>query len=144
MVLQKKESESEHSDKEDTPPVTNISHDDHSNHVRQRVTNAKSSSPAAQEKHSKKVTEEESNSEHEDYNDDDDDEEKEWNELQKEMKQKKLAKVNYQSSSWPVHAPFFPEVSYHHGYWVYLWWELIRKNRRCGGFMCAIVRGKSW
>ena len=117
MVLQKKESESEHSEKEDTPPVTHSNTGDHSNHIRQRVTNVKpSSSPssaAVQEKQSKRVTEEESDSEH---GEDEDDEEKEWNELQKEMKQKKLAKVNYQSNSWPVHAPFFPEVSHHHGY----------------------------
>ena len=120
MVLQKKESDSEHSDKEDTPPVAHSNTGDHStpdkhsNHVRQRVTNVKSSpSSAVQEKKSNKVIEEESNSENDE---DDDDEEKEWNELQKEMKQKKLAKVNYQSTSWPVHAPFFPEVSSYRGY----------------------------
>lgn len=110
MVPQKKESESEHSDEEDnSPPGNHSKHNDHSNHVRQRVNNiAPSSLP---EKDTTKVTEEDSNSEHSE-----DDDEKEWNELQNEMKQKKVAKINYQSSSWPVHAPLFPEVSNHHGY----------------------------
>ena len=113
MVLQKKESESEHSDKEDSPLSNHNNPDDHSNHIRQRNKIAPSSS--VQEI---KTTEEDNySSEHSE----EDDDEKEWNELQKEMKQKSAAKVNYnQSSSWPVHAPFFPEVSCYHGYYIYL------------------------
>jgi len=109
MVPQKK-SESEHSDEEDNPPPDNHSKPDvHSNHVRQRVSNITPSSPP--EKETKKVTEEDS-----DFDHSEDDDEKEWNELQNEMKQKKAAKINYQTTSWPVHAPLFPEVSNCHGY----------------------------
>lgn len=114
MVSQKKESESEHSDREDSPPGNhnNPNPPDQSNHIRQRVSNVRpSSSSSLQEKESNKVAEEETNSEHSE-----EDEEKEWNELQKEMKQKSAAKINYQSNSWPVHAPFFPEVNHCHGY----------------------------
>ena len=109
MVAQKKESESEHSEDEhdNLPPSNHRRSEEHSNHVRQRVSNVKPSSSPAQVKESAKVVEEESNFEHSE----DDDDEKEWNELQKEMKQKNASKINYQSASWPVHAPFYPEVS---------------------------------
>ena len=138
MVPQKKESESEHSEEEDNNPTVNHNNPEaHSNHVRRRVTNVRPSS-MQQEKENTKVTEEESNTEHSE----EDDDEKEWNELQKEMKQKKASKINYQSTSWPVHAPFFPEVSYHRGNEMHVCWALIRKSRRCGGFMCVIVRRK--
>ena len=110
MAPQKKESESEHSEEEDNPARSHNNTEDHSNHVRQRVTNVKPLS-VQQEKENIKVTEEDSNTEHSE----EDDDEKEWNELQKEMKQKTASKINYQSSSWPVHAPFFPEVSQYHG-----------------------------
>ena len=115
MVMQKKESESEHSEEEDNNPTGNHDNpEDHSNHVRQRVTNVRPL-PVQQEKNTK-VTEEESNTELSE----EDDDEKEWNELQKEMKQKNASKINYQSTSWPVHAPFFPEVSWYHGNKMYL------------------------
>ena len=45
-----------------------------------------------------------------DHHSDEDEEEKEWQELQKDMKQKNINK-NYQTASWPVHAPHYPEVS---------------------------------
>ena len=117
MVTQNKESESEHSeDEHDNVPASNErKSEEHSNHVRQRgVSNVKPSSSPAQAKESTRVAEEESNGEHSE----DDDDEKEWNELQKEMKQKNASKINYQSTSWPVHAPFYPEVSYYHCYEV--------------------------
>ena len=111
MAPQKKESESEHSEEEDNTLTGNHSNPEHhSNHVRQRVSNIGPSS--LQDKESTKVTEEDSNSEHSE----EDDDEKEWNELQKEMKQKNATKINYQSNSWSVHAPLFPEVGYHYGY----------------------------
>lgn len=109
MVPQKKESESEHSEEEDDVPAGNHNKPEHhSNHVRQRVSNVTPSS--IQEKEGTKATEEESDRDSEHSEEDD---EKEWNELQKEMKQKNIPKINYQSNSWPVHAPLYPEVSYY-------------------------------
>jgi len=41
----------------------------------------------------------------------DEEDEREWQELQKDMKQKGINKKNYQTTSWPVHAPYYPDVS---------------------------------
>lgn len=40
----------------------------------------------------------------------DEEDEKEWQELQKDIKKKGINK-NYQTTSWPVHAPHYPDVS---------------------------------
>jgi len=57
-------------------------------------------------KEAKKVHEDDSDA---DNHHSDEEDEKEWQELQRDIKQKGINK-NYQTTSWPVHAPHYPEV----------------------------------
>ncbi|XP_065908405.1 translocation protein SEC63 homolog isoform X2 [Dysidea avara] len=100
-VEKPKESDSEHSEREEPNNV-----------VRKRLVTKET--PTVQQ----------DDSDADDHHSDEDEEEKEWQELQKDMKQKNINK-NYQTASWPVHAPHYPEEKQE------MWWVYVcdRKKR---------------